>query len=306
MKKSIEKKNNVLVILGPTASGKSDLAVKLAKRFNGEVISADSRQVYKGLDIGTGKITKREMLGVPHHLLDIVSPKTNFNVAKWQKLANKKIRGIIFRNKLPIICGGTGFYIDAVTKGIVLPEVLPNHKLRKDLILKNNDELVKILSKLDPNRLKNIDQSNPVRLIRAIEIAKAIGKVPEISEQKPLFDVLSIGLKLDDKILRKNINKRLEKRIKQGMINEAKKLHTKGVSWKRMEQLGLEYRYLALFLQNKISKEVMIEKLQFEIWHYAKRQMTWFNRDKTIKWFDPKDKKIIQTVKDYVDTEQIK
>jgi tRNA dimethylallyltransferase len=296
MKKSIEKKNNVLVILGPTASGKSDLAVKLAKRFNGEVISADSRQVYKDLNIGTGKITKKEMRGVPHHLLDIVSPKTNFNVAKWQKFANKKIRGIISRNKLPIICGGTGFYIDAVTKGVVLPEVLPNRKLRDELKNKSAAELCKILENLDPNRLKNIDVNNPVRLIRAIEIAKAIGKVPIISEQKPPFDILNIGLKLDDKILRENINKRLEKRIKQGMINEAKKLHKAGLSWKRMEQLGLEYRYLALFLQNKISKETMFEKLQFEIWHYAKRQMTWFNKDKTIKWLKPEYKTIEKEV----------
>ncbi|MFZ2523154.1 MAG: tRNA (adenosine(37)-N6)-dimethylallyltransferase MiaA [Minisyncoccia bacterium] len=298
MKKSSQK---VLVILGPTATGKSDLAVKLAKKFNGEVISADSRQVYKGLDIGTGKITKKEMCGIPHHLLDIASPKTNFNIAKWQKLANKKILEIFSRNKLPIICGGTGFYIDAVTKGIILPEVLPNKKLREKLENKTASELCNILKKLDPNILKSIDVNNPVRLIRAIEIAKKLGRVPSIKIQKPKFEILNIGLKLDDKILRENINKRLKKRISGGMIQEAVNLHKKGLSYKRMNELGLEYRYLAMYLQNKqplkassgsitISKDEMIEKLQFEIWHYAKRQMTWFKRDKSINWFNPNDK----------------
>ncbi len=300
MKKASKEINKVVVILGPTATGKSDLAVKLAKKFSGEIISADSRQVYKGLDIGTGKITKKEMHGVPHHLLDITSFKTNFNVAKWQKLANKKIQEIFSRNKLPIICGGTGFYIDAVTKGIILPEVLPNKKLREKLKNKTTKELCDILKNLDPQRLKNIDQNNPVRLIRAIEIAETLGRVPSIKIQKPKFEILNIGLNLDDKILRENINKRLKKRILIGMIDEAIKLHKKGLSWKRMNELGLEYRYLAMYLQNKISKEEMITKLQFEIWHYAKRQKLWFNRDKEINWFDPTDKTITSIVREFL------
>lgn len=295
------KKDRILVVLGPTASGKSDLAVKLAKKFNGEVISADSRQVYKGLDIATGKITKKEMKGVSHHLLDIVSPKNNFNIAKWQKLANKKIKEIISRNKLPIICGGTGFYIDAVTKGIVLPEVPPNQRLREQLKNKTLKELCNILKKIDPERLKNIDRNNPVRLIRSIEIAKAIGKVPQAKNEKLPFKVLNIGLKPDDKTLRNNIDKRLQKRISWGMIQEAIKLHRNGLSWKKMNELGLEYRYLAQYLQKKITKKDLVEKIKNGNWDYAKRQMTWFNRDKTIKWFEPKEyNKIVLGVKKFV------
>lgn len=282
-------KNKVLVILGATATGKSDLAVKLAKKYRGEVISADSRQVYKGLDIGTGKITKNEMQGIHHWLLDVENPKNVFNVSDYKKLADEKIKTIFKRSKLPIICGGTGFYIDSVVKNIVLPEVKPDTKLRKDLEQKSLEELQETLLNLDPVRYKNIDLKNKVRLVRAIEIAKHIGSVPEVKIEQPSFQVLQIGLKLDPENLRKKINRRIISRIKQGMIEEAIKLNKKGLSFERMRELGLEYRYLADYLENKIDKKELILKLQNEIWHYAKRQMTWFKRDKSIKWFNTKE-----------------
>lgn len=277
----------VIVILGPTAVGKSDLAVKLALRHRGEVISADSRQVYKGLDIGTGKITKNEMLGVHHWLLDVVSPKKIFTVVDWKKLAKEKIEIILKRNKLPIICGGTGFYIQSITDGVILPEVPPNKKLRKELEKKSLEELLNILKKIDIKRFKNIDTKNPVRIIRAIEIATTLGKVPKIQKEKNKYNFIKIGITLPPEDLKERIQKRLKERIKNGMIEEAQNLLKKGVSLKRMKELGLEYRYLALFLENKISKEEMIKKLETEIWHYAKRQMTWFKRDKRIHWFKP-------------------
>ncbi|MFA6273538.1 MAG: tRNA (adenosine(37)-N6)-dimethylallyltransferase MiaA [Candidatus Paceibacterota bacterium] len=283
-------KPKVIVILGPTSSGKSDLAVKIAKKVNGEVISADSRQVYKGMNLGTGKITKKEMLGVPHYLLDVVNPKKRFSVSEYKKLADKKIKEIISRNKVPIICGGTGFYIDAVVNGIIFPEVPPNNKLRKILNKKNTNQLFKILKKLDKSRAKNIkeknEQNNKVRLIRAIEIAKYLGKVPKIKTAKLPYQFIKIGLYLPTNILKNRINKRLLVRIKAGMISEAKNLHKNGLPFKRMEEFGLEYRQLALYLQKKITKEQMIEKLNSEIYKYAKRQMTWFKRDKEIKWFN--------------------
>src|ERR1035437_3846008 len=161
----------ILVVLGQTATGKSDVAVRLAKKFNGEIISADSRQIYKGLDIATGKVTKKEMQGVPHHILDIISPKKVFSVAEWQKKTKKIITEIHSRGKSPIICGGTGFYIQSIVENVCLPEVSPNKKLRKKLKNKTAEELVKILGKLDPKILKTIDTKNPVRLLRAIEIA---------------------------------------------------------------------------------------------------------------------------------------
>lgn len=282
--KSIKKIPQIIVILGPTATGKSDLAVQIANKLNGEIISADSRQVYKGLDIGTGKITKREMKGVPHHMLNVISPKKVFSVSEWQKQAQKNIEEIISRGHVPIIVGGTGFYIQSIVDGIVLPEVPPNQNLRKNLEDKSADELLKILQKLDPKRAKTVDQKNPVRLIRAIEIATTLGKVPKIKKKQNQNEFIQIGLTADSEILKKRIHTRLLKRLKQGMIAEAKNLHLNGLSYKRMRNLGLEYRYLADYLENKITKVELIENLDREIYQYAKRQMTWFKRDKNIHW----------------------
>ncbi len=285
----------ILVIVGPTASGKSDLAVRLAKQFDGEVISADSRQVYKGLDVGTGKITTAEMQGIPHHLLDVASPLRKFTVERYKKLAAKAIADIAKRGKLPIICGGTGFYIDALVDGIVFPDVAPNPKLRAELGKigkKDPGALFARLKELDPERAETMDPHNLRRVIRAIEIATAIGKVPKIlnaenAKNGSVYDPLFIGINPDLEKLRARIQTRLIDRINtQGMIEEARALHDGGLSWKRMEELGLEYRHLALFLQEKSSREEMIGRLGFEIWHYAKRQLAWFKRNKRIQWFE--------------------
>jgi len=291
------------VIVGPTASGKTAYSIKLAKRVNGEIISADSRQVYKGLDIGTGKVTKREMAGIPHHLLDVANPKKVFTVSDYQKLANKKIEEIIKRGKTPIIVGGTGFYIQAIVDDLVLPAVEPDLKLRADLEARPLSELFALLKKLDPVRAKNIDAKNPRRLIRAIEISRVLGKVPLLrgftyqqgkAMNKPSFlvrgetsqsyEIEIIGIKIEQEKLNEKIYKRLIERLNHGLIAEAKKLHKQGLSWKRMEELGLEYRYLARHLKGKLSKPEMLEQLFAEIKKYAKRQNTWFKRDKRIRW----------------------
>jgi tRNA dimethylallyltransferase len=289
----VNDKPKIIVILGPTASGKSDLAVELAQKFKGEVISADSRQVYTGLNIGTGKITKKEMKGIPHHLLDVVSPKQTFTAHDFKDLAEKAIEEIIQNKKTPIICGGTGFYIQALVDNYLLPEVPPNKALRAELKKKTPQELFLMLAQLDLRRAATIDANNPHRLMRAIEIAKHLGNVPEIIKN-PKYDVLQIGIETDDAVLKEKIQTRLLARLKKGMIAEAKKIHASGVSWKRMEELGLEYRYLARFLQNKITKQELVEQLGTEIWHYAKRQKTWFKRDERIKWFPLSHKKKIE------------
>ncbi|HEY4512448.1 MAG TPA: tRNA (adenosine(37)-N6)-dimethylallyltransferase MiaA [Candidatus Paceibacterota bacterium] len=290
-------KPKIVAIVGPTASGKSDLAVVVAKKFNGEVISADSRQVYKGLDIGTGKITKKEMRGVPHHLLDVANPKTQFSVDKYKELADKAITNILAKGRIPILCGGTGFYVDAVAKNISLPNVPPNPKLRKILAKKSASTLFTMLRKLDPNRAKSIQKENKVRLIRALEICKSIGHVPHLEVEPPSkYEVLYIGILWKPRIHKEKIRARLLKRMNKGMIAEAKRLHKQGLSWKRMHALGLEYHYLALYLQKQISKNEMIEKLNSSIWHYAKRQMTWFKRNKDIVWMDPQKKSVILKV----------
>ncbi|MEJ0002097.1 MAG: tRNA (adenosine(37)-N6)-dimethylallyltransferase MiaA [bacterium] len=291
--KSKSPKTKVLVILGQTATGKSDLAVAVARKFGGEVISADSRQVYKGLDIGTGKITKKEMQGVPHYLLDVASAKKKFTVAEYKALADAKIADIISRGKLPILCGGTGFYINAVTSGAVFPEVPPNQKLRATLEKKSAPVLFAMLKKLDARRANGIDAKNKVRLVRAIEIAKYMGKVPAVKYAKLPYQFIKIGLTLPLPDLETKIKIRLEKRIKAGMLREATRLHAAGLSWKRMEELGLEYRHMALYLQKKISKQEMIAGLETAILQYAKRQMTWFKRDKKITWYSPKDERKI-------------
>jgi tRNA dimethylallyltransferase len=285
-------KPKIIVILGPTAVGKSDVAVWLAQKVDGEIISADSRQVYKGLDIGSGKITKNEMQGIPHHLLDVADPKGVFTVAQYQEHAERAIFEILAKGKVPIICGGTGFYIDTVVKGIEYPDVPADQKLRYALSKKTTESLFKMLHKLDPKRAKTIDAQNKVRLIRAIEIAKALGAVPKVKSKKR-FHVLTIGLDLPDAILKEKISTRLFSRIKKGMIAEVKKLHEKRVSWKRLFALGLEYRAVSLYLQKKLSKQELIATLECEIRQYVRRQRAWFRRDKGVRWFGPKDLRLI-------------
>lgn len=275
----------IIVVLGPTASGKTDLAVRLAKKFNGEIVSADSRQVYKGMNIGSGKVTKKEMRGISHYLLDVASPRQKFSVAQYRKLALKAIENIIKNNKLPIICGGTGFYIQAVVDGILIPKVKPDWKLRNKLEKKSTEKLFALFEKLDPERAKNIDRHNRRRLIRAIEIVVKTKKPVPAFKKDPLpYPVLLIGVKKRPEDLKTLIKRRLLKRFKTGMIGEVKKLRESGLSWKRLEDLGLEYRYIARYLQKKTTYAEMVQSLQKEIEHFAKRQITWFKRDKRIKW----------------------
>ncbi len=288
-------KPKIIVVLGPTASGKSDLAVTIAKTYQGEIISADSRQVYRDLNLGTGKITKKEMKGVPHHLLDVVGPKTIFTVDSFKKKGEKALDDILKRKKLPIICGGTGLYIDSLLGTVSWPEVPPNLVLRKKLEKKSASELFIQLKKLDPARAKTIDSKNPVRLIRAIEIALALGSVPEQKKLTSPYDILFIGLSPKSEKLLTRIHTRLLSRIKKGMITEVKKLHAHGLSWKRMEMLGLEYRHIAHYLQNLTTKKEMLSFLEKDIWQYSKRQMTWYKRNKDIHWFDP-DKKPLSPI----------
>ncbi len=273
----------LIVILGPTASGKTNLSIKLAKKFNGEIVSADSRQVYKGMDIGTGKVTKEEMQGIPHYLLDVASPKRKFTVAQYQKLAIEAIEKILKKRKTPFLVGGSPFYIYSVVEGWIFPALKPDEKLRKALEKKDTKTLFKMLKKLDPQRAKTIEKSNKRRLIRAIEIAKKLGKVPPL-KKNPQFECLIIGIKKSKEELRRLIKKRLLKRFKEGMIEEVKKLKKGGLSWRRLEEFGLEYRWISYYLQRKIDYQTMIENLQKAIEKFAKHQMTWFKKDKRIKW----------------------
>ena len=283
-----DEKPRVIAIVGPTATGKSDLAVLLARKYGGEVGSADSRQVYRGLDLGTGKITKREMKGIPHHLLDIADPKRTYSVARFQRDGRKAIAGILKRGKTPIVAGGTGFYIDALLLDMQLPNVKPDMTLRRKLEKLSTEALNAKLRDLDPRRADEIDGHNRVRLIRALEIAKLYGPVAPITTTSP-FDIYWIGIRADTNVLRERIALRLKKRIRSGMLAEFKRLHTSGLSYRRMELLGLEYRYGARLLQTLITREEFEEQLSGEIVKYAKRQMTWFKRNKDIHWIEAGD-----------------
>ena len=277
----------LIVIVGPTASGKSELAVKLAKRLQGEIVSADSRQVYRGLNIGSGKITRKEMMGILHHLLDVASPERTFTVAQYQKRAARAILDIQKRGKLPFLVGGSPFYVYAVVDGITIPEVKPNPKLRKELEQLSIEELLEKLKRLDPERIKTIEQKNKRRLIRALEIVMATGKpVPQLQKVTSRFDVLMLGIRRPTEELKRRIEKRLNKRLKQGMVKEVERLHEQGVSWRRLEEFGLEYRYVAQFLEEKITKQEMIALIQKESEAFVRRQMLWFKKDPRIHWVE--------------------
>lgn len=297
----MELKKTLIVIIGPTASGKSELAVKIAKKVDGEIISADSRQIYKGLDIGSGKVpgkwTKGVFVykGVPHYLIDEASPFVQYSAARFQKQAQKVIKDIFKRGKVPIICGGTGHWVDAVVFGQAMPEVKPNGQLRAKLSKLTTSELYKKLQKLDPARAKEIDAKNPRRLVRALEIVMTTGKpVPKLSLNSKsnlsnLYEVKWIGLNpASMATLEKKIKTRLKARLKEGLLKEVKNLHKpkkgKGLSWKKLESFGLEYKFCALFLQGKISEQEMESLLFIAIRQYAKRQMTWWKRNQDINW----------------------
>lgn len=288
------------MILGPTSSGKSGLAVKLARRFNGEIISADSRQIYRGLEIGSGKVTNKEMGGIPHHLLGIVSPQKVFTAANFKRLADRKIKEIIVRGRVPIIVGGTGFYIRALVHGFIMPAVKPDEKLRRELKNKTVEELSKILHRLDYRRWKEIDRKNKRRLVRAIEIAKSLGKVPQLKAEPINADFKLIGIKIDKSKLEKLITKRVKDMVKRGFINETAQLVKDGIKRERIRELGFEYQDALEYLEGEIkSKEQLIDSMVRRTIDYVKRQTTWFKRDKDIIWITDR-RKAYAVVRDFL------
>jgi tRNA dimethylallyltransferase len=227
------------------------------------------------------------MSGIRHYLLDVARPRSVFTVTRYRKLALAAIKKIRKSGKIPIICGGTGFYVRSIIDGIVIPEVKPDWNLRGKLEKKSANELFLILKKIDPRRAKTIEAKNPRRLIRAIEIVKATKKpVPEIKKIPLPYQILILGITKKERELKKSIAKRTGARLKSGMIAEVKKLKASGLSWKKLESFGLEYRAVALFLQNKLGRAEMIENINKEDWQYAKRQMTWFYHDKRVRWIN--------------------
>lgn len=280
-----------VVICGQTATGKSDLAVSLAlylqkHQIKSEIISADSRQVYIGGDTISAKISTKDMYGIPHHMLSIANMKNDYSVADYKKSASKIIKQIHSKQSIPIICGGTGLYIDNLVYKKTIPEVVPNLDLRSQLEKMSTEELYKILIQKDKARAETIDSKNKRRLIRALEIIEELGHVPEETHPKLIYDTLFIGLTIPKEILKVKIEKRTNKRLKLGMLKEIKLLHDSGISYERLQTFGMEYKWLSLYIQKKITKEECINGINKDTISYAKRQMTWFKKNPNITWLN--------------------
>lgn len=293
MKKS---KPKVIVIVGPTASGKTDLAIRLAEKFNGEIISADSRQVYRGMDIGTAKpkLVKKGGLfskNIRHHLLDVRDINQPFTAKEFKNLAEKAIKEILGRGKLPIVVGGTGLYIKALTDNLNLAAIPPNEKLRKELEKELNKKgvgaLYEKLIRLDPEAAYIVDQQNPRRVIRAMEIVLSRqGSLQKIrSEGEPSFDIIALGLYCSPNILKRKTERRVKAMIGAGLVKEVKKL-IKKYSYDSEPLSAIGYREIYKYLQGKISLAEAVRKMQSNTWRYAKKQMIWFARDKRVRWIE--------------------
>ncbi len=299
-------KPKAIAIVGPTASGKTALSIALATYFNGEVISADSRQVYRGLDIGSAKVTAKEMGDVSHHLIDIADPTTVYTGAEFKRDGDIALTLITNRGKLPIVAGGSFFYLELLKGTMSSAPVPPNPSLRAELEQKTAMELFAELSKLDPKRAEVIDADNPRRLIRALEIIASVGTVPEVPIFELPYDWLTIGIDVPVDILNERIHTRIIDRLKIGMIEEVENLHKNGLSWERLETIGLEYRYIAYYLQNKLTRDEMIEQLTNKSRQFAKRQRVWLKRDKSIHWlpFPADTKTAVELVNNFMKTKQ--
>ncbi|NCT02231.1 tRNA (adenosine(37)-N6)-dimethylallyltransferase MiaA [Candidatus Parcubacteria bacterium] len=289
----MSKKPKVIAIVGPTASGKTSLSIAIAKQFSGEIISADSRQVYQGMNLGTGKVTKEEMAGVPHHLLDIAKPMDVYTGSDFVKDATVALEEIKMRNHLPIVAGGTFFYLDLLRGKMQSVPVAPNETFRASIADLSTATLLEMLYKKDPQRAATIDSANRRRVIRALEIIDALGAVPLYTPTESPYEWLILGTEITPEALHHNIKARLQERINAGMIEEVAQLHEDGVSYERLDDLGLEYRYIAKYLQGTLTKDEMLEQLETKSRQFAKRQLTWLKRDNEIEWFPPKSHEMI-------------
>lgn len=297
-------KPKVVVIVGPTASGKTAVSIELAKKINGEIISADSMQIYKDMNIGSAKPTQEEMQGIYHHMIDVVEPTEVFNVARYKEMAEKCIEEILSKGKTPIIVGGTGLYVSTLTNGIEFSDIESDEEYRKELetiSLQENgvDILFEQLKEIDPEAANIIDKNNVRRVIRALEIYKVTGKtktqVDKESIKELKYDYRIFGMLWDRQELYERIDKRVDIMIDMGLVDEVEKINRNGISSTAIQGLG--YKEIIEYIKNEITLDDAIEKIKQETRKYAKRQMTWFKRDKSIIWLNAKNK---NEVVDYI------
>lgn len=299
-------KERLLVIVGPTAVGKTEISIKVAIEFNGEIISGDSIQVYKGLDIGTAKIKSDEMYGIAHHLIDIHSPDHNYSVAEFQEIAQDKITEINKRNKLPIITGGTGLYIKSVTHKYNLPSFGRDEEYRNMLYNMNNVLLYDKLIEIDPITAKKLHINDTKRIVRAIEVhhltSKSLSQILSEQDNEVPYDLLMIGLTMDRAKLYERINRRVDLMIKQGLVEEVQKLLELGYNDQHNSMQGIGYKEIIKYIEGEISLDYAIEIIKQNSRRYAKRQLSWFRQIPEIHWFDTteynenKDKRILERI----------
>lgn len=279
----------LVVIAGPTASGKSSLGITLALEFHGEIVSADSRQVYRGLDIGTAKVTPEERAIVPHHLLDVADPRETYTVARFQQEAVQVINEILARGHQPFLVGGSPHYIQAVVDHLVIPPIPPQPELRARLEARPLDDLLTELERLDPTSAANIDRQNPRRIIRALEVCLVTGKPFSVQRRvaAPLYNCFLLAINWPRTELYARIDRRVDERMQQGMVEEVRVLLAQGLSHERLEALGLEYRFISRLLRGEFRNEQeMVERLKFAIHDFTRRQLTWLRKDERITWFE--------------------
>lgn len=275
--------DKLIVIAGTNASGKSGLGAALAARYGGEVVSADSRQVFRGLDLGSGKIVPEETLGVPHHLIDVCAPGDFFSMHDFQRLAYAAIDGILARGRLPFLVGGTGLYVASVTEGYVMSDAAPDLEYRAYLETFTTPALYEMLIKAVPDI--GIEKNNRNRVMRVLE--KLHAGDDHVPHSRPRYDCLKLGVTWEREVLKARIDERLKRRLDQGMVDEVRGLMERGVSAEFLYKLGLEYRFIAQYLTGEIPDyDAMVKGLGNAIKKFAKRQMTWFRRDKSIIWLD--------------------
>ncbi|MEK7354651.1 MAG: tRNA (adenosine(37)-N6)-dimethylallyltransferase MiaA [Chloroflexota bacterium] len=290
--------SKLVAIIGPTASGKSQLALRLAQQFNGEIVSADSRQVYRLMDIGTAKPGGDEMSIIPHYLIDIINPDEDFSLAQYQQLAYQSIADIQQRHKLPLLVGGTGQYLWAVVEGWKIPEVAPDLEFRQRLEGRaaqgETDQLYQELAQIDPDAAQRIDRRNVRRVIRALEVARnsEVSSTQPQLKISPPFNTLIIGLTTERKELYRRIDQRVDRMIEQGLVDEVKRLVEMGYDMALPSMSGIGYKQLGQYLGGELTLEAAVQQIKTETHRLVRRQYNWFRlKDERIKWFDIGDAK---------------
>lgn len=305
--------DNVIIIIGPTASGKTKISIELAKEIKGEIVSADSMQVYKYMNIGTAKLNIEEMDEIKHYLIDEITPSEEFSVAKYQQLAYKYIEEILKRKKIPIVCGGTGLYINSLIYNIEFADTICDWDLRKKLAKKaqeyGNEYIHNKLKAIDPKAAQNIHMNNVKRVIRAIEVYTCTNKPISLHQEEslknpPKYNYIVIGLNKERKRLYEDIEKRIDIMMKEGLVEEVEKLIEMGYDKNTIAMQGLGYKEIMSYIKGEVSREDALYILKRDTRRYAKRQITWFKKLKNVYWINVdeirKEKEIIEKVKYHI------